>query len=134
MSDLSSLELARTLIEAHAYWRHKGLRVDLIIWAEAAAGYRQSLLDAIVGLVHGTSEGKLLDQHGGIFVRNIEQVPEEDQLLIQAVARIVLSDRFGSLTAQLDRRVRQDDRVRSFGRRWSGRGRSPARRRFPSAS
>ena len=101
-------------VQAHAYWRHKGLRVDLIIWAEAAAGYRQSLLDAIVGLVHGTSEGKLLDQHGGIFVRNIEQVPEEDQLLIQAVARIVLSDRFGSLTAQLDRRVRQDDRVEKF--------------------
>ena len=101
-------------IQAHAYWRHKGLRVDLIIWAEALAGYRQSLLDAIVGLVHGRSEGKLLDQHGGIFVRNIEQVPEEDQLLIQAVARIVLSDRFGSLTAQLDRRVRQDGREEKF--------------------
>lgn len=114
MSDLSALDLAQTLIQAHAYWRHKGLRVDLIIWAEAFAGYRQSLLDAIVGLVHGRSEGKLLDQHGGIFVRNIEQVPEEDRLLIQAVARIVLSDRFGSLTAQLERRGRQDFRAEKF--------------------
>ncbi|MHB8898239.1 MAG: GH36-type glycosyl hydrolase domain-containing protein [Thermoguttaceae bacterium] len=114
VSDLSALDLAQTLIQAHAYWRHKGLHVDLIIWAEAIAGYRQSLLDAIVGLVHGRSEGKLLDQHGGIFVRNIEQVPEEDRVLIQSVARVVLSDRFGRLTAQLDRRVRQEGRVEKF--------------------
>ena len=135
MSDLSALELAQTLIQAHAYWRHKGLRVDLIIWAEALAGYRQSLLDAIVGLVHGRSEGKLLDQHGGIFVRNIEQVPEEDQLLIQAVA----SDRSQRPVRKPDCAARpQGPPGRPRGevsrRRWSARGRSPTRRRFPSAS
>ncbi len=105
MSDLASLDLARDLIHAHAYWRHKGLRVDLVIWAEAFSGYRQSLLDAIVGLVHGGPVGMLLDQSGGIFVRNIEQVPEEDQLLILSSARVIFNDRYGSLAEQIERRT-----------------------------
>jgi len=108
MSDLVNLDLARQLIHAYAYWRHKGLRVDLVIWAEAFSGYRQSLLDAIIGLVHGGPEGLILDQSGGIFVRNIDQVPDEDQLLIQSVARVILSDRFGNLAEQLERRISQE--------------------------
>ncbi|MCG2660793.1 MAG: cyclic beta 1-2 glucan synthetase, partial [Kiritimatiellae bacterium] len=108
MSDLMNLDLARQLIHAYAYWRHKGLRVDLVIWAEAFSGYRQSLLDAIIGLVHGGPEGMILDQSGGIFVRNIDQVPEEDQLLIQSIARVIFSDRFGNLAEQLERRIHQE--------------------------
>ncbi|MFH1477295.1 MAG: glucoamylase family protein [Verrucomicrobiota bacterium] len=108
MSDLANLDLARQLIHAYAYWRHKGLRVDLVIWAEAFAGYRQNLLDAIIGLAHGGPEGLILDQSGGIFVRNIDQVPDGDQLLIQSVARVIFSDRFGSLAEQLERRMHQD--------------------------
>ncbi len=105
MSDLANLDLARQLIRAYAYWRHKGLRVDLVIWAEAFSGYRQSLLDAIIGLVHGGTEGLILDQSGGIFVRNSDQVPEEDQLLIQSAARVILNDRYGTLAEQLERRI-----------------------------
>lgn len=108
MSDLANLDLARQLIHAYAYWRHKGLRVDLVIWAEAFSGYRQSLYDAIIGLVHGGPESLILDQSGGIFVRNIDQVPEEDQLLFQSVARVILSDRFGNLAEQIERRISQE--------------------------
>ncbi|OGV72087.1 MAG: hypothetical protein A3K19_08335 [Lentisphaerae bacterium RIFOXYB12_FULL_65_16] len=114
MSDLGNLDLARQVIQAHAYWRYKGLRVDLVVWAEAFAGYRQSLLDAIVGLVHGGAESKILDQPGGIFVRNIDQVPDEDQILVQAMARVILSDRFGNLAAQLDRKVRLEADAEDF--------------------
>jgi len=108
MSDPANLDLARELIHAYAYWRHKGLRVDLVIWAEAFSGYRQSLFDAIIGLVHGGPEGLTLDQSGGIFVRNIDQVPEDDRLLIQSVARLIFGDRFGSLSVQLERRIRSE--------------------------
>ncbi len=109
MSDLTNLDLARQLIHAYAYWRHKGLRVDLVIWAEAFSGYRQSLLDAIIGLLHGGPEGLIRDQSGGIFVRNIDQVPDEDQLLIQSVARVIFNDRFGNLADQLERRIHSED-------------------------
>ncbi len=105
VSDPSSLDLVRQLLQAHAYWRHKGMQVELVILSEAYAGYRQSLLDAVIGLINVGLEAKALDQPGGIFVRNVAQVPEEDALLLQAVSRIVLSDRAGTLSQQLDRQV-----------------------------
>jgi cyclic beta-1,2-glucan synthetase len=36
------LELVRQLVQAHAYWRLKGLVVDLVIWNEDPSGYRQA--------------------------------------------------------------------------------------------
>ena len=101
----ANLDLVRNLVQAHTYWRQKGIEVDLVIWSEAYAGYRQNLLDAIIGLVQAGTEAKMLDQPGGIFVRNIDQVPADDRSLFLAVARIVLSDRFGTLAEQIDRRV-----------------------------
>jgi cyclic beta-1,2-glucan synthetase len=38
-------------VQAHAYWRLKGLAVDLVIWNEDRAGYRQQLQDQILGLI-----------------------------------------------------------------------------------
>jgi len=105
VSDPTALDLVRQMIQAHAYLRHKGLQIDLVIVSEAYAGYRQSLLDAIIDLINVGPEAKALDQPAGIFVRNVAQVPEEDALLLQAVSRIVLSDRAGTLSEQLDRQV-----------------------------
>ncbi|MFC1453922.1 GH36-type glycosyl hydrolase domain-containing protein [Verrucomicrobiota bacterium] len=106
ISDVANLKLVRRMLQAHSYWRYKGLGVDMIIWAEAYAGYRQSLLDAILGIIHAGVEAKELDQPGGIFVRNSEQVAEEDRVLIQASARVIISDRGGTLESQLDRQRR----------------------------
>jgi cyclic beta-1,2-glucan glucanotransferase len=105
IADLANLELVRNMVQAHTYWRQKGIEVDLVIWSEAYAGYRQDLLNAIVGLVQAGTEAKMLDQPGGIFVRNIDQIPEDDRDLFLSVARIVLSDRYGTLAEQIDRRV-----------------------------
>ena len=111
VADESGLDLVRHVLQAHAYWRHKGLRVDLVIWAETYTGYRQSLADAIVGLVHTGAEAKALNQPGGVFVRNLDQVPEEDRALFLAVARIVLSDRAGALADQTRRERTRDART-----------------------
>jgi cellobiose phosphorylase len=39
--DPANIELARQMVQAHAYWRLKGLVVDLVIWYEDQSGYRQ---------------------------------------------------------------------------------------------
>ncbi len=41
IADAANIELVRQLVQAHAYWRLKGLAVDLVIWNEDHAGYRQ---------------------------------------------------------------------------------------------
>ena len=51
IGDPANIDLVRQLVQAHAYWRLKGLAVDLVIWNEDHAGYRQLLQDQIMGLI-----------------------------------------------------------------------------------
>jgi cellobiose phosphorylase len=103
VGDLANLVLVRQLIQAHAYWRQKGLAVDLVIWNEDRAGYRQVLQEEILGLVAGGIETHLMDRPGGIFVRSAEHISEEDRVLFQTVARVVLNDAGGTLAEQVER-------------------------------
>jgi cellobiose phosphorylase len=104
ISDTEKVELVRQLVQAHAYWRMKGLTVDLVILNEDVSVYRQSLQDQITGLISSGIEAHMLDKPGGIFVRRLEQIPNEDRVLLQAAARIVLDDEKGTLTQQLEQR------------------------------
>jgi cellobiose phosphorylase len=104
IADGANIELARQVVQAHAYWRLKGLAVDLVIWNEDRAGYRQHLQDLVMGLVAGGMEAGLIDKPGGIFVRPAHQISSEDRVLMQAVARVVLSDDKGTLAEQVGRR------------------------------
>jgi cellobiose phosphorylase len=97
------IELARQLVQAHAYWRLKGLVVDLVIWYDDAGGYRQALHDQIMSLIASGLDAQSIDRPGGIYVRALEQISGEDRVLVQSVARVVLSDARGSLADQLRR-------------------------------
>ncbi|WP_428239590.1 GH36-type glycosyl hydrolase domain-containing protein [Gynuella sp.] len=105
------IELARQLIQCHAYWRLKGLMVDLVIWNEDHIGYRQRLQDQIMGLIATGIEAHAIDRPGGIFVRSAEQISSEDRILLQAVARAILSDNRGTLEEQVNRRQLAERRV-----------------------
>jgi cyclic beta-1,2-glucan synthetase len=104
LKDPANIELVRQLVQAHAYWRLKGLAVDLVIWNEERGGYRQVVHDQIMGLIAAGVEANVIDRPGGIFVRSAEQISNEDRILLQAVARAVFSDSEGSLAEQVKRR------------------------------
>ena len=107
IADQSKIDLVRQLIHAHAYWRFKGLSVDLVIWNEDQSGYRQLLQDDIVSLIAGSTEAHVVDRPGGIFVRRPDQMSDEDRILMQSVARVVLTDSGGMLADQIERRARR---------------------------
>ena len=111
IGDVASINLVRQMVQAHAYWRLKGLAADLVIWNEDRAGYRQQLQDQIMGLIASGLEASLIDRPGGIFVRHAEQIANEDRVLIQSVARVIISDSRGTLEEQLDRRPPAEVRV-----------------------
>ena len=113
IGDAANIDLVRQLVQAHAYWRLKGLAVDLVIWNEDRAGYRQVLQDQIMGLIAAGVEAHVIDRPGGIFVRRAEQISDEDRILLQSVARAIITDQ----------------------RRHAGRaGRAAQRRRAPARS
>ncbi len=105
IADSDNIELVRQMVQAHAYWRLKGLRADLVIWNESQAGYRQQLQDQILGMVSADPEANVLDRPGGIFVRPAQQISQEDRILLQSVARVIVSDQKGTLAAQIGRHV-----------------------------
>ncbi|MDY0981740.1 MULTISPECIES: GH36-type glycosyl hydrolase domain-containing protein [Stenotrophomonas] len=111
VTDAENVELVRQLVQAHAYWRQKGLNTDLVIWNDSKAGYRQELQDQILGMVAASSETGLLDRPGGIFVRPVQNMTHEDRILLQAVARAVISDEDGTLVAQVGRQSTPAKRI-----------------------
>ncbi|MDD5169178.1 MAG: glucoamylase family protein [Syntrophales bacterium] len=104
IEDPANINLVRQLVQAHAYWRLKGLAVDLMIWNEDHAGYRQSLHEQIMGLIAAGTEANVTDRPGGIFVRPSDQISKEDRILFQAVARVIITDRRGTLADQFKQR------------------------------
>jgi len=111
IGDMVNIDLVRQLVQAHAYWRVKGLAVDLVIWNENHAGYRQLLHDQIMGLISTGTEASVIDRSGGIFVKIAEQVSEEDRVLLQSVARVIISDSAGALAPQVNRQGRAEIRT-----------------------
>ena len=106
--DRHQLELVQQAIRGHAWWRMNGLDVDLVIWNEDDSVYRQVLHESILDLVSASPEAGLLDRPGGIFVRRGEQLSEEDRLLLQAAARVMLTDEGGTLVEQVEKRGRSE--------------------------
>jgi cellobiose phosphorylase len=111
IADPANIALVRQLVQAHAYWRLKGLAVDLVIWNEDHAGYRQLLHEQIMALIAEGLEANVTDRPGGIFVRSADQIAEEDRVLIQTVARIDLTDRRGTLLDQINGRRRPELKI-----------------------
>jgi cyclic beta-1,2-glucan synthetase len=108
IADLANIELLKHMVRAHAYWRLKGMTADLIIWNEDASGYRQLLHEEILTAVAAYADASMLDRPGGIFVRRSEQISEQDKVLIQTVARVIVSDSAGTFADQVDRPVRAE--------------------------
>lgn len=104
IQDQANIELVRQMVQAHAYWRQKGLVVDLVIWNEDHGGYRQVLQNEIAGLISPGLANDVRDKPGGIFLRSGDQLSNEDRILLQTVARIVISDSLGTLEEQIGRR------------------------------
>ncbi|MCC6241049.1 MAG: cyclic beta 1-2 glucan synthetase [Phycisphaerales bacterium] len=114
IADQEKIDLVRQVIQAHSYWRMKGLTTDLVIWNDDSSVYRQALYDQIMGLIASSSDANLIDKPGGIFVRRGEQLSGEDRILLQTVARVVIADSGGTLAEQVERRGRTEPVLAAF--------------------
>lgn len=104
VSDLRQMEFVTDVLRAHAYWRMKGLVSDLVILNEDFSGYRATLNDRIMAAIQASPSADRFDQPGGVFLRRIENLSEEDRVLFQSVARIVLVGGPENLREQVERR------------------------------
>jgi cyclic beta-1,2-glucan synthetase len=97
------LPLVRQLLLAHAYWRFKGLLVDLVILNESPTSYHEDLQHELQNLVRASESHALIDKPGGAFIRKAAMMSEPDRILLEAAARVVLAGDRGGLSSQADR-------------------------------
>src|SRR5579859_2097014 len=106
IDDIEDIAIARQLVQAHEYWRMKGLAADLIILNERAASYVQDLQSALETLVRMNQSRPQPGTHavrGAVYVLRADLISEQTRALLSAVARVVLVARRGGLADQLDR-------------------------------
>lgn len=103
IADAAHIELGHQLVQAHAWWRLNGLAADLVILCEGDAVRQPALQQQAVELVTAGGQAEHTDKPGGIFVRLAEKFPQADLVLLQTVARAILSGAAGPLARQLDR-------------------------------
>jgi cyclic beta-1,2-glucan synthetase len=127
IGEADEMPLVRQLLSAHAFWRLKGLTVDLVILNDHESGYFEDLQQQLQSLVRGSDDRGLLDKPGGVFVRKGAHMVREDQILLQAVARCVFIGNRGSLASQIDRMERLAAPVTREGQKTKDKGQKPKR-------
>jgi cyclic beta-1,2-glucan synthetase len=101
VGDVYDVDLVKQVLIAHAFWSLRGLKVDLIILNEEAPGYEHPLQEQLQRMIQAYAYRSQVEVPGGVFLRNGEQIPAEELLLILSVARAVLVAARGSLRQQL---------------------------------
>jgi len=88
-------------LQAHTYWRQHGLKTDLLIFNEESSSYDQPLHNQLQRLIKNYSSQTGMDAPGGIYLRVVDQISEEDMTLILSVAQVVLVAHRGPLAQQM---------------------------------
>ena len=100
IDEIGDIELVHQILQAFAYWRSKGLFVDLVILNDRMSSYVQDLQNAIETLVRKIS---VAGDKGKIHVLRADLVSPETLRVLPAVSRVVLYGRRGELSSQLMR-------------------------------
>jgi cyclic beta-1,2-glucan synthetase len=101
IGDAKDIGLVAEVLHAHTYWRRHGLKVDLLILNEESTSYEQPLYSQLLRLISGLTMYTGMDQPGGVFLRNMDQIPKEDLNLMLVAAKIALVAARGPLVQQL---------------------------------
>jgi cyclic beta-1,2-glucan synthetase len=108
------ITLVHDLLLAHAYWRKRRLKIDLVIINEQGVDYGQELNNQIYRLISRMKSDAWLNSRGGIFLLLADRLSERDRDLIEASARVVLDGKKGALKEQIKEMESLPVRLPSF--------------------
>ncbi len=94
--------LVREMLRAHAYWRDRNLKIDLVILNERDMGYAQELNDQLHRVIKQMDSDAWVNRRGGIFLVRKAQMDEPTRVLLLTAARAVLDAGEGDLETQLE--------------------------------
>jgi len=87
-------------LQAYTYWRKRQIKVNLVILNDQDTGYAMDLHNQILRQMVHLGANKWLNQREGIFLLRTDQIPEQDRILLETVAGVVLDPQKGSIAEQ----------------------------------
>ncbi|MBN1953851.1 MAG: cellobiose phosphorylase [Anaerolineae bacterium] len=103
ISEDKEMGLVRELLQAHAYWRSRQTKIDLVILNKRETAYDQELQGQLYRLIVRTGGDAWMNQRGGIFLLRADQLGDGERVLLETAARAVLDGGQGGLAEHLQR-------------------------------
>lgn len=88
--DDADLELTRTVLKGHRYWREQGITVDVAILNERDSGYVQTTQGLVRRMVAAAGDDAWLDRPGGLFLLASARLGDADRTLLESAASAVV--------------------------------------------
>ncbi|HZY40444.1 MAG TPA: hypothetical protein VFF59_00430, partial [Anaerolineae bacterium] len=101
MNTTEDLALVQQALQAHIYWRNRGIQIDLVILNQQGTTYGQELRGQLQRVLVRQNSEEWFNRRGGIFTLYADQLSEADRVLLETAARVVLDGTQGSLAQQL---------------------------------
>ena len=101
MDKVEDLVLVQQALQAHAYWRNRNIKVDLVILNQQGTTYGQELRGQLHRLLVRLNSEDWFNRRGGIFILYADQLSQPDRVLLETAARVVLDGAKGSPAEQL---------------------------------
>jgi cyclic beta-1,2-glucan synthetase len=97
------IPLARQVLQAQEYWRLKGLAADVVILNEHPVSYLDEVHAQLTAALDDGPWSTWKHRPGGAYLLRADRMGHAERVLLETVARAVLSGDRGDLRAQLDR-------------------------------
>ncbi|MFW6135524.1 MAG: glucoamylase family protein, partial [Chloroflexota bacterium] len=101
IADEEGVPLVRQVLRAHAYWRDRQLKIDLVILNQRDVGYAQELNHRLNQVIRQMDSDAWLNRRGGIFLLRADQMDDPTRVLLETAARAMLDADEGPLADQL---------------------------------
>ncbi|MFL5491208.1 MAG: GH36-type glycosyl hydrolase domain-containing protein [Gemmatimonadales bacterium] len=85
------LPTLRQVLQAHHYWRRRGMKIDLVVLNTHPPSYIQDMADRITSTAFSASDPTFVDVPGGVFVRRQDLLTPDQLLMLRATARMHFS-------------------------------------------
>ena len=99
----ADMRTVRKLVRGHEYLHYKGLTIDLVILNDMPTDYLQLLHGELETIIRTSGLQGLQDKPGGVYLRRADQMPDDDRILLHAVARVVIVADRGTFEDQIER-------------------------------
>ncbi|MEX2632843.1 MAG: glucoamylase family protein [Balneolales bacterium] len=96
INHMDQIKQIHTILNAHAFWRIKGLKTELMILNDHGPTYADGLQEAIQQVLETSTERGMLNTYGGIFIQRTDKLPYEDLILLLSIAHVIFDEKIPS--------------------------------------